>query len=70
MEKPLSLTINEFKDKLQTAIMESKLSPTILEIILKDIYMNIREIATQYEQQEINAYYKENNTRDDSCDDK
>ena len=70
MEKPLSLTINEFKDKLQTAIMESKLSPTILEIILKDIYMNIREVATQYEQQELDAYYKENNTCNDSCDDK
>ena len=56
MDKPISLVINEFKNNIQKAITDSQLNPVILEMIFKDIYLNIKEISVQYENKEIQQY--------------
>lgn len=68
--KPLSLIINEFKDKIQNAVTESQLVPTILEMVFKDIYINIHEVAAQYEQQELQNYQNEINKENNENKDK
>ena len=69
MEKPLSLVIEEFKRDMEHVIAKSKLSPVILEMIFKDFYVNVHDVAIQYSQQELenynNAILKEKNAVDD-----
>lgn len=56
MDKPVSLIINEFKNSIQNAVVNSNLNPVVLEIIMKEIYTDIKNIALQYEQQEMQQY--------------
>lgn len=69
MEKPLSLVIEEFRKDVEQAVSKSKLSPVILEMIFKDFYGNVRDVAIQYSQQEFenysNAILEEKKTSDD-----
>ena len=45
--KPISVIINEAKQSLADTINSLQFSPTILEMILKDIYMEVQILARQ-----------------------
>lgn len=68
MDKPISLVINEFKNNIQKAVTDSQLNPVILEMIFKDIYLNIKEVSIQYENQEMQQYQEslKNNEEDEN----
>lgn len=66
MDKPLELIINEFKKNIEDAINESKLSPTILEMLFKDIYLNIHNVAENYESKIISDYMQAQAEKEES----
>ena len=47
MEKPITMTIEETKRDIVGIINNSKLPTFILETIIKDIYVEVNQIATQ-----------------------
>ena len=50
IEKPISLILEESKRVIIDAVNSTNLHPTLLEMIIKDIYNEVRERATyQYE---------------------
>ena len=65
IEKPISLIIEEAKSSIVDTINNANLHPTILEMILRDIYNEVNELAkmkhnrekAEYEQ----ALTKQNN---------
>ena len=45
MNKPISMIINETKDNIISVISDSKLPACILELILKDLYKEIKDLS-------------------------
>lgn len=56
MEKPLSLVIKESKQTIIDAINSVNLHPTLLEMIVKDIYLEIRDLERTNSEREEKAY--------------
>lgn len=63
MNKPISVQINEAKNKIVNTINELNLHPSILLPIMKDIYSEVQNIAIQTEQREMEEY--NNSLKDD-----
>lgn len=50
MEKPISMILSESKQTIINAVTSTNLHPALLELIIKDIYNEVRERANyQYE---------------------
>lgn len=47
MSKEIDLIIFETKSKIKNIIVDSKLSPSILEMIMREIYEDMRELSQQ-----------------------
>lgn len=65
MDKPLSARIADMKTKMMEAINESELNPTIVEMALKDFYMEIKSQCEEFERQEYERYQKSLETQAD-----
>ena len=61
-QTPISIVIKNFKDGLITYIENSKVTPSIAELVLKDIYNQEAEAAYQEFQNDYKAYQQQNNT--------
>lgn len=59
MEKPISLIINEAKNELTNAVNSLQLHPSILEMVIKDLYNEVAEAARQQSIKEYGEYQKE-----------
>lgn len=46
MDKPVSMTIDETKQSLADVINNCKLHPAIIEMIVKDIYLEVCQLST------------------------
>ena len=53
MEKSIEETIFETREVIKQVIVESKLSPMIVEMILKELYLDVQQLSTQLLQQNI-----------------
>lgn len=70
IDKPISVVIEDAKNLIIEAINGTSLHPTILEMVLKDIYNEVNEVAkakhnrekAEYEQ----ALMEQNNTTQES----
>lgn len=58
MDKPASMVMNEFTEKLEDCINKSGLPPVILELILGRYYTQIRSMAERQTLQETNTFTK------------
>ena len=58
---PISMVIKNFKDGLITYIENSGITPSIAELVLKDIYNQVAEAAYQEFQNDYKNYQQENN---------
>lgn len=58
---PISILINNFKEGLITYIQNSGITPSIAELVLKDIYNQVAEAAYQEFQNDYKNYQQENN---------
>lgn len=58
---PISIVIKNFKDGLITYIENSGITPSIAELVLKDIYNQVAEAAYQEFQNDYKNYQQENN---------
>ena len=58
---PISIIIKNFKDGLITYIENSRITPSIAELVLKDIYNQVAEAAYQEFQNDYKNYQQENN---------
>lgn len=56
MEKPMSLIIDEFQKKIVEAVNESRLHPSILDIVMSNMAREIHELAVQQNKQEMALY--------------
>lgn len=56
IQKPISLILNEEKEKLYKAIKEVNLHPALLEMILKEAYLEIHNQADLIAEKEKNEY--------------
>lgn len=56
MDKPVSLKIQEFQQNISNVIGESGLPIFMIKYILKDLQVEIDELANQFAQQEISQY--------------
>lgn len=59
---PISILINNFKEGLITYIQNSGVTPSIAELVLKDVYNQVAEAAYQEFQNDYKAYQQQNNT--------
>lgn len=59
MEKPISILLNESKQKLVTTINELQLHPSILELIVRELYVEIKVQAQKQLDDDMIAYKKE-----------
>ena len=64
MDKPISMIIRESKSNIVKAINECKLHPSILEIILKDIYTETIETSKRISEIEEKEYLLKQNTKE------
>ena len=62
MGKPISIIIREAKETILEAINKCNLHPSILEFIIKDIYMNVAETAKNISEIEEKQYLQNKNT--------
>lgn len=60
-QMPISMVIKNFKDGLVTYIANSGITPSIAELVLKDIYNQVAEAAYQEFQTDYKNYQQENN---------
>lgn len=58
MDKPISMVIKESKDTIVKTINECKLHPSILELIIKDIYIDIIAVSKKASEMEEKEYLK------------
>ena len=58
MEKPASLLIQETRNNILNILNESKLHPTILELIMKDIMNDVTNASTRVKNKELEEYNK------------
>lgn len=56
MNKPISMVINETKTNLLQICNQSSLHPSILELIIKDLYNEISLVSGQVLNKEKNEY--------------
>ena len=56
MEKPASLLIEETRHDIINILNESKLHPTILELIMKDIMNDVTNASTRVKNKELEEY--------------
>nr|DAT10830.1 MAG TPA: hypothetical protein [Caudoviricetes sp.] len=56
MEKPASLLIQETRNKIINILNESKLHPSILELIMKDIMNDVTNASTRIKNKELEEY--------------
>ena len=56
MEKKLSVTLEEFKQRLATDIQESGLPIVIIDLVLKDLSNEIHNAAAEFTLKEIREY--------------
>ena len=61
-ELPISIVIKNFKEGLITYIQNSGITPSIAELVLKDVYNQVAEAAYQEFQTDYKNYQQENNT--------
>lgn len=59
---PISIVIQNFKEGLITYIQNSGITPSIAELVLKDVYNQVAEAAYQEFQTDYKNYQQENNT--------
>ena len=52
MGKPLSVKIKDTKNMLIDLCNQSELHPSVLEMIMKDIYLEIHSLAERYSKEE------------------
>lgn len=57
MNKPLGLVLKESKAIISDAINSCGLHPTLLEMIIKDVYLEVSELKKQFEAKETDEYY-------------
>lgn len=67
MNKPLSMTILEMKSNIIDVINKSGMSPTIIEMVMKDLYADIKNQCIAFEKEE-QANYKKLITDKDKTD--
>lgn len=60
-QMPISIVIKNFKEGLITYIQNSGITPSIAELVLKDIYNQVAEAAYQEFQNDYKNYQQENN---------
>lgn len=58
MERPASLLIQETRHDIINILNESKLHPTILELIMKDIMNDVTNASTRVKNKELEEYNK------------
>ena len=58
MDKPITLRIQEFQQNLSQVIADSDLPVFIIKYIIKDLNTEIDNLATDFANQEIAAYYE------------
>lgn len=75
MNKPFSIIVEETKQELISVINKSNLHPTALEMIVKDIYLEINRLSTETKTKEREQYIQaslveasQNAIEDDSVD--
>lgn len=56
MEKPASLLIQETRNNILNILNESKLHPSILELIMKDIMNDVTNASTRVKSKELEEY--------------
>lgn len=56
MNKPLTVQINETKEKIVNTINESALHPYILNTILKDLYTEMNNVLVSLSNDELKEY--------------
>ncbi len=56
MEKPASLLIEETRHDIINILNESKLHPSILELIMKDIMNDVTNASTRVKNKELEEY--------------
>lgn len=56
MNKPISMIIKETKTNIINACNESRLQPAILDLIMREIYSEVRSLAEKQAIEEENAY--------------
>lgn len=44
-QKPISVTIQEFKNDIFTIVKNHQLHPSIVEMVMKDMYLEIKNLA-------------------------
>lgn len=59
MEKPVSMIIEETKQLLADAINNCKLHPSIIEMIVKDVYLEVCQLNMVNTTKEKEQYLKE-----------
>lgn len=56
MEKPASLLIQETRNNIINILNESKLHPSILELIMRDIMNDVTNASTRVKNKELEEY--------------
>lgn len=56
MERPASLLIQETRNNIINILNESKLHPSILELIMKDIMNDVTNASTKVKNKELEEY--------------
>lgn len=59
MNKPASVAIRDFSEKMEECINESGLPPIVVEMVMRVYYLQIREMAEKQTIQEEEEYRKE-----------
>lgn len=59
MNKPASVAIRDFSEKMEECINESGLPPIIVEMVLRGYYIQIKEMAKKQTEQEEAAFKSE-----------
>ena len=58
MEKPISVSLEEFKTDLVNTITSSQLPVVIVDLVLKDLYTEIHNLAMETTKKDIQEYNK------------
>ena len=53
---PFSVTLNDFKTKIYSAINECNLHPSIVKMVIENLYKEISVSANEFEKKEIEDY--------------
>lgn len=65
MDKPISIVIDETRKSIVDIINKSKLHPSIIEIILKGIYLETNILSNEVLQKEKALYYDGNKANEE-----